>query len=220
MRWLVAPPALPNPARLPEKQRQPCPRLELLGRIRIPFSSPDQHKGCTERQECIAQAGLCQASQLPSLLTTHSPWSCIYRDEEGKGRKHSTSCWLLRLLGAWLPEHIRLGKHLLNLAKAQRANFSPAELQAATFKGVFPQKTRGPHPNHPTLRASATKNGLGKGSAVRSRRSPGQMNQMLLLLGWVVLARRGLLFERQQLNMHVHVVFLTCSLIARGFSVV
>lgn len=45
-------------------------------------------------------------------------------------------------------------------------------------------------------------------------------NQMLMLLGWVVLARRGLLFERQQLNVHTHVVFLTCSLIARGFSVV
>lgn len=45
-------------------------------------------------------------------------------------------------------------------------------------------------------------------------------DQMLLLLGWVVLARRGLLFRCQQRNVHLHEVFVTCSLIARGFSVV
>lgn len=164
----VAPPALPNPARLPEKQRQPCPRLELLGHICIPFSSPEQHKGRGERQERIAGAGLCQASPLPSSLINNSPWSCVYRDEEGKGRrKHGPSFWLLCLLGAWFPERARFGKHLrtLNLAKV-RADlgffFVLLSCRRPHSKGFFPQKMRRPHPNHPTLGASARKKGAGK----------------------------------------------------------
>lgn len=62
---------------------------------------------------------------------------------EVKGKKHSTSCWLLCLLGAWFPEHARLGKHLhvLYLAKVQRADFSPAELHAAPKDEVVSPKS-------------------------------------------------------------------------------
>lgn len=41
-------------------------------------------------------------------------------------------------------------------------------------------------------------------------------NQMLLLLGWVVLARRGLLFQCQQLNMQLHVVFFNLQFNCKG----
>lgn len=57
----------------------------LLSCIRIPFSSLEQHKGCSQRQEHIPGAGLCQARQLPPKLINNSPCSCIYRDGEGKG---------------------------------------------------------------------------------------------------------------------------------------
>lgn len=159
---------------------------------------------------------MCQASQVPSWLINNSPWSCIYL--WGWRRGGCTSCRPLSLLGAWFMEHPRLGKHfyMLNLVRFKELIFSPAELQV--FKGVFPQKTRWGHPNHPVLRASATKSRLEKGIDIHNQCSPCQINQMLL--GRVVLARRGLLFECQQGNMHSHVVFLTCSLIARGFSVV
>lgn len=203
--WPVASPALPNP----EKQSQPCPGLELLSPIHIPFFSPDPHKGCSERQERGAGVGLCQASQGPSWLINNCPWSCIYL--WGWRRGGCASCRPLSLL-AWFMEHPCLGFK----AWFKEMIFIPAELQV--FKGVFPQKMRWAHPNHPVLRASATKSGLGKGIDIHNQCGPCQINQMLL--GRVVLARRGLLFECQQGNMHMHVVFLTCSLIARGFSVV
>lgn len=86
---------------------------------------------------------MCQASQLPPLLINNSPWSCIYRDEEEKGRKHSTSRQLLCLFGAWFPEHACLRKHLhvLNLAKVQIADLRPAELQAVPKDEVVSPKS-------------------------------------------------------------------------------
>lgn len=157
--WPVAPPALPNPARLPGKQRQPCPRLALPGRICIPLSSPEQHKGCAGRQEHIAGAGVCQASQQPPALTNNPPPSPVAGAGERKGRKRESPTPLPA-------RRVVPGAPRKTLADApsceQAAGFSPAELQAAPKDEVV-------SPESPCLRASARTQGLGGGIAVHGR---------------------------------------------------
>lgn len=55
-----------------------------------PLSSLQQHKGCAGRQERIAGAGLCQASQLPPSLTNNPPSSPVSGAGERKGRKRES----------------------------------------------------------------------------------------------------------------------------------
>lgn len=99
----TGPAALAAPERLMGNKGSPV-LAGLLSCIRIPFSSLEQHKGCSQRQEHIPRAGLCQARQLPPRLINNSPCSCIYRDGQGKGGQHSTSCRFLSSLAACFPK--------------------------------------------------------------------------------------------------------------------
>lgn len=147
-----------------EKQRQPCPRWAPQL-----YPHPILLPGAAQRLQPEAgahpQGWLVPGKAAPPRLINNSlrlinnsPCSCIYRmgkGREGKGGRHSTSCFFPRLL----PASQSLGKHrdVLNLAKIP--GFNPTELQAAAFKRVFPQKARW---NHPSLPPSAKKGWAGK----------------------------------------------------------
>lgn len=148
------PAALAAPERLTEEQRQPCPRWAPQL-----YPHPILLPGAAQRLQPEAgahpQGWLVPGKAAPPRLINNSPCSCIYRDGEGKGGWHSTSCFLSSL-AACFPKP-RKHKDVLNFAKIP--SFSPTELQAAAFKGVFPQKERW---NHPSLPPSAKKGWAGK----------------------------------------------------------